>query len=1036
MHTKIIPGRWGWHLGLGLVLLSSQVAHADISGKVFRDFNANGTYDNNSSFQEVGLSGITIKAFDANDPPGTPTSTAISTTNGSYTLTGLANGADYRLEFSWSESWLMPSAAGGTSVQFAKDGAVNVDFALMNPVDYSQQAPDLVTTMSVLGPTDAATASGKDFRGLSNLVKFPYTGEGYPGSVGYIAPTVLAKHKDIGSTFGLAYDRNTGSVFAGAFYKRASGFGPGGPGAIYRISQGGAISIQATIPNVGSTAHNFSASAPYDQYDYDKNAETGPGKESLGDIDISPDGQWLYVVNLFDRHLYQVSTTTANQVTDLGAITRPADCVSDPDFRPFALAFNDANELYVGAVCSNESGLEPGGQPAALVLKRETTGSFSRAFGFGLQFGDVYNNPANPFWASWANGENPLFSDLFFYGKDMVMGFRNVGYDRSYVPSAAIPSLGEVLKACWTGTDWQLENNAVCGGVTGALPNFNATNPRQTDSGPGGGNFFNFTDNYNEQGFHGGLVHVPGHTSFLHTSSDPYQVVSGGTFRINILTGQKSQPYEVYHGSATNSFNSNLTPAIDGYFGKSNGMGDIEVLSDPAPLEIGNRVWLDSDGDGIQDAGEAGIPNVEVKLLAADGSTVLATATTAADGTYYFSSAQGTSTASTIYGVSALQPATAYTLNFPTMVTISGTAYTLTTAVVGSNREIDSNASSIGAVPITTLDIPVAGANNHSFDVGYKEVLPYTNDYCVTPVGSTGLLDLGDMPTSLVGAGSFSYPGRILPGFGTVDVTVDMTGGEHNANTGVIDPGGAKQQSWLDENLPSSGAAIFTMPNSGGTATVTYNFNQPTGNVDLLILDVDSQDTVTITAKDGNGTTITDFSGWRYRSGDMSVWANPNPVAAAPVWDATTATLTSPINLNDNRSFGLLTPDTLVTQIVVTFKAPAVSGQHVYSILNTTDVGRDGDTSCSVDVALTKSVDPAVAKRGDTVVYTLTVTNTGPNTATGVKVTDKLPDGLTFVSHDGASPAVYDAITGEWNVGTVEVGAANAITLKITATVN
>ena len=27
--------------------------------------------------------------------------------------------------------------------------------------------------------------------------------------------------------------------------------------------------------------------------------------------------------------------------------------------------------------------------------------------------------------------------------------------------------------------------------------------------------------------------------------------------------------------------------------GKGTGLGDIELLADPAPIEIGNRVWLD-----------------------------------------------------------------------------------------------------------------------------------------------------------------------------------------------------------------------------------------------------------------------------------------------------------------------------------------------------------------------------------------------------------------------------------------------------------
>ncbi|MGK7888717.1 MAG: SdrD B-like domain-containing protein, partial [Leptolyngbyaceae cyanobacterium] len=51
---------------------------------------------------------------------------------------------------------------------------------------------------------------------------------------------------------------------------------------------------------------------------------------------------------------------------------------------------------------------------------------------------------------------------------------------------------------------------------------------------------------------------------------------------------------------------------------------------------IGDRVWFDNDGDGIQDDGEAGINGVTVKLIDKATNTVVDTEVTAGDGNYLF----------------------------------------------------------------------------------------------------------------------------------------------------------------------------------------------------------------------------------------------------------------------------------------------------------------------------------------------------------------------------------------------------------------
>lgn len=76
----------------------------------------------------------------------------------------------------------------------------------------------------------------------------------------------------------------------------------------------------------------------------------------------------------------------------------------------------------------------------------------------------------------------------------------------------------------------------------------------------------------------------------------------------------------------------------------------------------------------------------------------------------------------------------------------------------------------------------------------------------------------------------------------------------------------------------------------------------------------------------------------------------------------------------------------------------------------------------SADMSITKT-GPAKAFRGQNIVYTVTVTNNGPTSATGVSVTDTTPAGLSFVSNTGACTTAYPC-----TLGTLASGAARTIT--------
>jgi len=101
------------------------------------------------------------------------------------------------------------------------------------------------------------------------------------------------------------------------------------------------------------------------------------------------------------------------------------------------------------------------------------------------------------------------------------------------------------------------------------------------------------------------------------------------------------------------------------------------------------------------------------------------------------------------------------------------------------------------------------------------------------------------------------------------------------------------------------------------------------------------------------------------------------------------------------------------------------------------DPNEDDQSSAAIvldiaDLSLTKTVSPTTVSINDNVIFTISVTNSGPNNATGITVSDKLPAGYTYVSDNGGGK--YDKNTGIWNVGNLNNG--NRITLQITAKVN
>ncbi|HLF24848.1 MAG TPA: SdrD B-like domain-containing protein [Anaerolineae bacterium] len=737
-----------------------------VGGQVYRDYNANGARDP----REDGSPGVRVTAFDAN---GAALTSTLTISDGTYAL-NVGNGARVRVEF----SNLPPGAFSGpfgadsvTSVSFAQSPNCDVDFGLSQPNAYCQSDPDIATNCYIFGPqTDVVSPV---------LVSFPYSAGGASLPAIDDPPThpVHATSDQVGTTWGLAFQRESNSLFAAAFMKRHTGFGPGGSGAIYRIDRNTG-SVSAFI-DLNSAAY-FAGSTGADPhgvngYVIDTNAWDAVGKVAFGDIDLSEDGQTLWAINLFDRQLYEIPIgvpPSAPPAANIGRfpVPRPGDCAdAEINTRPFGLGIHNGL-TYVGLVCSAQTTQNPAQLRAYVYAFDPGPNTFAPALNFSLDYPRrcAVKNPtgaecALATWRPWITSfatistvysvrpsfefiyPQPWLTDIGFDHDDMLIGLRDrYGDQMGYLQRQPDPTdarlysgdaAGDVLRACWNGANWQLENNSSCGGV--------ATAGANTAAGPGGGEFY-FQENYpfHDETSLGGLVQVPGRADAIETVYDPVfdpnEEFDGGVLWLNNTTGARSKSHRIF---------STLTddPLT---FGKAGGLGDLEAMCNIAPIEIGNRVWFDQNRNGIQDAEtatdvitpELSLAGVTVHLYAPDGATLLATAVTGAGGEYYFSNAPGSSTASAVYNITGLVFNTpGYIVRLDNQADYEGgplAQLALTPANVNGDADNVRDSDGMLAVPADPIgpgNYPQArvatrgvGDNDHTYDFGFFSARPAT----------------------------------------------------------------------------------------------------------------------------------------------------------------------------------------------------------------------------------------------------------------------------------------------------------------------
>ncbi len=941
----------------------------------------------------------------------------------------------------------------------------------------SHVAPRLVTTCDGSRWNNGGYLASGDLTAGDSLPTDPAVvsfGDGQPDVAGNEPGHIpTANLGQVGSVYGVAYA--TGSnpaapagaprqrrTFVSAYTKRMTRFGTLGPGGIYLINNStGAVSGYVTVPDVvpgpngalydpGDGSRTLFPNNPGNNRAYTpemgglhvENSEINyipqyVGVTALGDLDLDAQERYLYTVNLLAKRIIRFDTWSSNPqstYTELPAmplLSNPSACngsgASGPrDLQPFGLKAT-GTLLYVGFTCTARSSQNRNDLAAGVVRYNLATNAWEGTLwangwdGWGLPAFDTQRGSWNGYnlsWQPWREGhvggrvydpQAMLVTIDFTMSGNMILGFRDrfgdMGHSGRFLQEVQAMAAGDTLVAFLnTGTGrWELPD-------------------------AGAERFDDETDFVHNEATWGGMTYVPGQHSgawggeIVTTVVHPYRNNSAGAAWFDTSGGRATAREELYQSaSGTTSFS------------KAAGLGDLEL--ECAWRAIGNRVWRDSNGNGIQDAGEGSISGVRLQLTDMSDN-VLATVTTGAlndgDDNFRF----------------FVNPFTQYKIKIdPAMFTggqlLAGLHVSLHDQ--GGNDATDND--------MTMWDntiIAPAGANgevNLTYDIGVTDQ-PRIGDRVWADGNGNGVQDAGEPGINGVAV-------ELLNGSGTVIQTSTTAQGGYYGFT--IAPNTAYTLWVAASNFAAGGplAGMIISPRDRGSNDTTDSDadqirrtiavpGQPGGAMNF------SFDIGVMAATLANAS-VGDFV-WNDNGNGVQESGEPGiagvTVRLINTADGSVAKPPTTTGASGQYVFNNIIPG--VYQVEFTPPTGASAAPRDAGGNDATDSDTDAGTSwrtpafevvhdtdittldqgfvLPANVSLTKS-GPATAAAGSTVTYTLAYSNAGPGYATNVVVADTLPTGLSFVSATPAPSATHGQ-TLSWNVGTLAPGASGSIALQ------
>jgi uncharacterized repeat protein (TIGR01451 family) len=301
------------------------------------------------------------------------------------------------------------------------------------------------------------------------------------------------------------------------------------------------------------------------------------------------------------------------------------------------------------------------------------------------------------------------------------------------------------------------------------------------------------------------------------------------------------------------------------------------------------------------------------------------------------------------------------------------------------------------------------------------------------PSDATGVSVVDELPGGLSFVSATSSQGSVADSGGTITADLgDLAAGAQATVTITVDVDPAAQGTLVNITTVSGNETETNLQNNRDeepTETET--------RVDLVIFKADSPDPVlageqlTYTLSivnngpsDATGVTAVDslpagvtFESASSTQGSVSHTAGTVTASLGPLGGGESATVTIVVTV-DPAARG-----TLENSVSVTGNETETN-----PVNNRDDEPSEVQARIDLQVTKTDSDDPVTA--GDPLTYTVTVTNNGPSQATGVVLTDTLPDEVAFVSASSAQGSVSHAggvVTV--SLGNLDVGQSTTVTI-------